>query len=105
MKDIQYSENVRNALIVLADEVTRQQLESMQPDMQSMLSTLSKTHLNGVMVTCRGDYAVATSVRNVIIEVLVMDLQSDYQLLSDVLTVLRTEVSVIQASRLVLLCA
>ena len=55
IRDIQYSENVRNALVVLGYDVTRTQLESMQPDMQSMLSSLSGTCLNGVMVTCRGE--------------------------------------------------
>lgn len=57
IKDIVYCESVRIALVVLGSEVTRQQLESLQPDLQSMLSTLSKTHLNGISVTCQGETA------------------------------------------------
>lgn len=57
IQDIQYAEGVRNALIVLGSQVTRQQLESLQPDLESMLCTFSKTHLKGVMVTCQGQTA------------------------------------------------
>lgn len=59
IQDIQYAEGVRNALIVLGSGVTRHQLESLQPDLQRMLCTLSKTQLNGVMVTCQGQSAPA----------------------------------------------
>lgn len=55
VKEILYAEGVRNALVVLGDGTTRQQLESLQPDMQLMMSTLSTISLNGVMVTCKGD--------------------------------------------------
>lgn len=54
IKDVVYCESVRIVLVVLGSEVTRQQLKSLQPDLQSMLSTLSKTHLNGISVTCQG---------------------------------------------------
>ena len=54
VKEILYAEGVRNALVVLGDGTTRQQLESLQPDMQLMMSTLSTISLNGVMVTCKG---------------------------------------------------
>lgn len=57
IKDVVYCESVRIALVVLGSKVTRQQLESLQPDLQSMLSTLSKTHLNGISITCQGETA------------------------------------------------
>ncbi len=55
IKEILYSSKVRNALVVLADGTTRQQLESLQPDMGRMVSELDTEQLNGVMVTCQGD--------------------------------------------------
>ena len=54
IKEILYAASVRNALVVLADGTTRQQLESLQPDMQRMMSVLNTSQLNGVMVTCQG---------------------------------------------------
>ncbi len=55
IKEILYAQNVRNALVVLADGTTREQLESLQPDLQLVMTRLNTTHLNGVMVTCQGD--------------------------------------------------
>ncbi|DBB03764.1 hypothetical protein WJX82_003125 [Trebouxia sp. C0006] len=55
IKEILYSSKVRNALVVLADGTTRKQLESLQPDMDRMVSELDTEQLNGVMVTCQGD--------------------------------------------------
>jgi len=55
IKEILYSSKVRNALVVLADGTTRKQLESLQPDMERMVSELDTEQLNGVMVTCRGE--------------------------------------------------
>lgn len=55
IKEILYSSKVRNALVVLADGTTRKQLESLQPDMDRMVSELDTEQLNGVMVSCQGE--------------------------------------------------
>ena len=55
IKEILYSSKVRNTLVVLADGTTRKQLESLQPDMDRMVSELDTEQLNGVMVTCQGE--------------------------------------------------
>ncbi len=55
IKEILYSSKIRNALVVLADGTSRKQLESLEPDMERMVSELNTEQLNGVMVTCQGE--------------------------------------------------
>ncbi|KAL0036944.1 hypothetical protein WJX77_006090 [Trebouxia sp. C0004] len=55
VKEILYSSKIRNALVVLADGTTRKQLESLQPDMERMVSELDTEQLSGIIVTCQGD--------------------------------------------------
>ena len=61
IKEILYSSKIRNALVVLADDTTRKQLESLQPDMDHMVSQLDTDQLNGVMVTCQGEAVFSPS--------------------------------------------
>ena len=54
IKEVLYAESVRYAMIVLEDGTSRDDLESLQPDMQLMMSELKTDLLNGIIVTCKG---------------------------------------------------
>ena len=54
IKEVLYTESIRDAVVVLKDGTSRDDLESLQPDLQLMMSELKTDLLNGMIVTCKG---------------------------------------------------